>query len=94
MSNIKKVMIKLICLTATLTFSHSVHSAPTIDIDALGVAQPPFLAMGAKSNLLLLLDNSASMLDMAYVAEVGECVDDSYNPNTVYAGLFNNSSSG
>ena len=31
-----------------------------------GTGEPPFLSYGAQSNLLMLLDNSGSMLDMAY----------------------------
>ena len=34
-----------------------------------GQSQPPFLNPGVKPNLLLLLDNSGSMLDMAYTDE-------------------------
>ena len=37
-----------------------------------GLGIPPFLSSGADPNLLLLLDNSGSMLDMANVEEVGE----------------------
>ena len=39
------------------------------DVCSAGTGIPPFLASGADPNLLLVLDNSGSMLDMAYVDE-------------------------
>ena len=47
---------------------------------ATGVAVPPFLAAGVDPNLLLMIDNSASMYDLAYVKarEEGYCFDGSY----------------
>jgi hypothetical protein len=53
-----------------------------------GTGLPPFLSSGADPNLLLLLDNSGSMLDLAYVDDIGECYDNSYDPTGSYAGLF------
>ena len=41
--------------------------AATHVAESRGISEPPFLSYGVKSNLLLLLDNSGSMLDMAYV---------------------------
>jgi type IV pilus assembly protein PilY1 len=45
-----------------------------------GVAVPPFLAAGVEPNLLLMIDNSASMYDLAYVKprEEGYCYDGTY----------------
>ena len=60
-----------------------------------GVSEPPFLSYGIKSNLLLLLDNSGSMLDMAYAGEEGQCFDDGYletDPTLEYAGYFKHDS--
>lgn len=37
------------------------------DVCSAGTGLPPFLGSGADPNLLLMLDNSGSMLDMAYV---------------------------
>jgi len=51
-------------------------------------AEPPFLAMGEDPNLLLVIDNSASMYDLAYVEGQGYCYDDSYASATTYAGYF------
>ncbi len=53
-----------------------------------GVADPPFLAAGVDPNLLLMIDNSGSMLDLAYVETNSECFDDTYDPTTTYAGYF------
>ena len=53
------------------------------------IAVPPFLSSGVEGNLLLMLDNSGSMYDMAYVDEQEYCYDDTYNATNVYAGYFN-----
>lgn len=45
-----------------------------------GASEPPFLAYGINSNLLMMLDNSGSMLDMGYVDAATECFDDSFSP--------------
>jgi type IV pilus assembly protein PilY1 len=59
------------------------------------IAIPPFLSSGVEANLLLMLDNSGSMYDLAYVDEQGYCYDDTYityTPSTTstsgYAGYF------
>jgi type IV pilus assembly protein PilY1 len=49
-------------------------------------AVPPFLTTSVPPNLLLLIDNSASMYDLAYVDDQEYCYDDTYNVGTVYAG--------
>jgi type IV pilus assembly protein PilY1 len=53
-----------------------------------GVAVPPFLSSGVDPNLLLLIDNSGSMYDPAYVKDNSQCFDDTYDHNTTYAGYF------
>jgi len=68
---------------------------------AIGAAVPPFLAAGLDPNLLLMIDNSASMYDLAYVQprEQGYCYDgtytdagnnlvESYSAANTYAGYF------
>ena len=68
---------------------------------ATGTAVPPFLAAGLDPNLLLMIDNSASMYDLAYVQarEEGYCYDgtytdaannlvESYSGASTYAGYF------
>lgn len=56
-------------------------------------ATPPFLASDSVDpNLLLLIDNSASMYDLAYVSATEEyCYDASYNTSQTYAGYFSSS---
>ena len=53
----------------------AIHSSCTT-----GAAVPPFLAAGLDPNLLLMIDNSASMYDLAYVQprEEGYCYDGTY----------------
>ncbi len=55
-----------------------------------GVGIPPFLSSGAKPNLLMVLDNSGSMLDAAYSTESSFCFDDNYITDKPYAGYFKN----
>lgn len=76
--------------------------AATHVADTRGTAEPAFLSYGIKSNLLMLLDNSGSMLDTAYVDKdtdgtgpdtATQCFDSGYVPtnlanNTLYAGPF------
>ena len=75
-------------------------SASAVDpgVCGRGLGEPPFLSTGVDSNLLLLLDNSGSMLDMAYLNKLAntQCYDDSFNkpippdPNLpIYAGNYN-----
>jgi type IV pilus assembly protein PilY1 len=49
---------------------------------------PPMAGSGVKPNLLLLLDNSASMYDLAYSDPSAYCVDDSYRDDNYYGGYF------
>lgn len=53
-------------------------TAPASDACSRGLAEPPFLSFGVNSNLLLLLDNSGSMLDMAYIDPDTQCFDKSF----------------
>jgi type IV pilus assembly protein PilY1 len=53
-----------------------------------GIGLPPFLSSGTKPNLLMVLDNSGSMLDMAYSDDETRCFDDTYDGNTTYGGYF------
>ncbi|MCJ7600427.1 MAG: hypothetical protein MUO63_02870, partial [Desulfobulbaceae bacterium] len=63
--------------------------ASAIDVCSLGTGEPPFLSYGVRSNLLLLFDNSGSMLDLAYIDDTRQCYDESYDNSTAYAGYFN-----
>jgi len=49
---------------------------------------PPFLSAGVDPNLLLTIDNSASMYDPAYVDVDNQCFDDTFAWDTQYAGYF------
>ncbi|MDH5525313.1 MAG: hypothetical protein OEY01_15160 [Desulfobulbaceae bacterium] len=69
-------------------------------ICADGVAEPPFLSYGVDPNVLLMIDNSGSMYDLAYIqttplvgtTEPPQCYDESYDTTggTSYAGYFDN----
>ncbi|MEJ2167361.1 MAG: hypothetical protein P8X90_17670 [Desulfobacterales bacterium] len=49
---------------------------------------PPFIGSSIDPNLLLMIDNSASMYDLAYIQNQGECYDDSYQASGNYTGYF------
>jgi hypothetical protein len=68
----------------TLLTPLSIKAASCTD----GTAIPPFIGSSATPNLLMMLDNSASMLDLAYSSNLGYCYDDSYASGTSYAGYF------
>ncbi|SHO45680.1 pilus assembly protein [Desulfopila aestuarii] len=81
-----------ICGLVLLLLSEaSVSRIFAADVCSTGVSEPPFLSFGVKSNLLLVLDNSGSMLDMAYTdPDKTQCFDDSYgvDPTMQYVGNF------
>ena len=58
-----------------------------------GTGLPPFLSSGADANLLLVLDNSGSMLDMVYNDndDNTHCFDDTYDTTETYGGYFGKS---
>ena len=64
-------------------------------------ADPAFLAPGVNPNVMIVMDNSESMLDLAYTPDTGDCHDSmgsetrgtetaAYNRTARYAGYFNN----
>ena len=54
-----------------------------------GLAVPPFLGEGFDPDLLLLIDNSGSMLDLAYVDPDSQCFDENtYDSEKTYTGYF------
>ncbi len=57
----------LLFLTVFGFLSTSSHAAITDAVCSEGTGIPPFLSAGADPNLLLILDNSGSMLDTAYL---------------------------
>jgi len=71
----------LTLLSAILWIAGGLINPTTADSScATGAAVPPFLAAGVDPNLLLMIDNSASMYDLAYVKprEEGYCYDGTY----------------
>lgn len=77
----------LFLMTGTMFLSTAASAA---DVCSEGIGIPPFLSSGAKPNLLMVLDNSGSMLDAAYSKDGAFCFDDSYDNGKVYAGYFQN----
>ena len=61
-------------------FAFSGQAAAT-DVCSAGTGLPPFLGSGADPNLLLAIDNSGSMLDLAYIDQDTQCFDDGYLVN-------------
>ncbi|MBT8368427.1 MAG: hypothetical protein KJP23_27350, partial [Deltaproteobacteria bacterium] len=49
---------------------------------------PPFIGSNVDPNLLLMIDNSASMNDLAYIETQGYCHDESYQTSNNYVGYF------
>ncbi|MCI5157205.1 MAG: hypothetical protein D3906_01985, partial [Candidatus Electrothrix sp. AUS1_2] len=58
------------------------------DVCGEGLGIPPFLSSGARPNLLMVLDNSGSMLDAAYSDATSFCFDDTYISTKTYGGYF------
>lgn len=79
----KKIAYHLIFSWILVLFTASGASDAVMgDYDAV----PPFLTTSVPPNVLLLIDNSASMYDLAYVDDEEYCYDDSYSAGTTYAG--------
>jgi type IV pilus assembly protein PilY1 len=77
----------LIALSLIFTcplFASAECSSSLADYSAI----PPFLSSGVEGNLLLVLDNSGSMYDLAYIDDQDYCYDDNYSTANVYAGYF------
>ena len=55
-------------------------------------ATPPFITRSVSPNVLIMLDNSASMYDLANIAagETSYCYDSSYSDTTSYYGYYEN----
>ncbi|MBA3015780.1 MAG: hypothetical protein FP815_12665, partial [Desulfobulbaceae bacterium] len=83
-----KKIISLIFLGCSFALSASTITMASVCED--GKSEPPFLSAGVDPNVLLMIDNSASMYDPAYddVTEPGFCNDDSYASTTSYGGYF------
>ncbi|QWV92176.1 pilus assembly protein PilY [Geomonas oryzisoli] len=75
------------CLIVFIVFTaaHQAQADAAAEMQAY-CSVPPLT--GVKPNLLLLLDNSASMYDLAYTNPQTFCLDDSFNPAAEYPGYF------
>ena len=83
--------IKFTILLTVLTVVLSIWTnADAVDgVCGAGIGIPPFLSSGVNPNLLLVIDNSASMLDTAYIGDGSNaCSDNSFDGTKQYAGLF------
>lgn len=84
---------------SNVTADHTIAATflvSTSDMDKYSVI-PPFIASAIKPNLLLMLDNSASMYDLAYFDQTIDpatsrlkyyCYDPSYSDASAYEGYF------
>ncbi|MEA1932864.1 MAG: hypothetical protein U9N60_00275 [Thermodesulfobacteriota bacterium] len=80
---------KLVSISALLFVSLCLlPGSGRADVCSEGIAEPPFLAYGVDPNLLIIIDNSASMYDLGYIGTQGACYDDGYTAGTNYAGYF------
>ena len=77
-------LIALSLVFACPLFAKAECSSSIADYSAI----PPFLSGGVEGNLLLMLDNSGSMYDLAYVDDQEYCYDDNYSSANVYVGYF------
>jgi type IV pilus assembly protein PilY1 len=93
---IKNLYKRVIFLTAFL-ISLSALSEAQVMSDY--TAYPPSVVTNTKPNLMLMIDNSASMYDLAYidngnapVRESSYCYDQTYSSNNTYVGYFDQNS--
>lgn len=98
----KRLLQQLLCgiplaMTAVISLTGPALSANTC---SSGLAEPPFLSYGVNSNLLMLIDNSGSMLDMGYIDtdtdgagadKATQCFDESfvtYDSTATYPSIY------
>ena len=87
MKNLKMYGVIFVILSLTLVCGFS--RAEAVNIMSDYISTPPFLSGGGVDpNLLLIIDNSASMYDLAYVDDQGYCYDDTYDSASIYVGNF------
>ena len=84
-----RVILHVLALVVFILSATHSYSEETTVCES-GVASPPFLSYGVAPNVLLMIDNSGSMLDPAYIRTDRQCYDDSYDVTgtTAYAGYF------
>lgn len=76
-----------------VTSDHTIAASFVVSDSDMGKYSiiPPFIASAIKPNLLLMLDNSASMYDLAYSTAATYCYDESYSDASAYDGYFTQS---
>ena len=93
---------KLLPMILLAVFCLRPGEVSAVDACSEGIGIPPFLSSGADPNLLLMLDNSGSMLDVAYLQkewkdsdgdgvselEVRQCFDDGYGKKVTEGGTI------
>ena len=85
----KLKMYGIIFVILSLTLVCGSNTVEAVNTMADYISTPPFLSGGGVTpNLLLLIDNSASMYDLAYVDDQRYCYGDDYNPALTYVGYF------
>ncbi|GFO64076.1 pilus assembly protein PilY [Geomonas paludis] len=77
----------ILCLSVCVLLSVARQAQADAAADMQAYCSVPPLP-GVKPNLLLLLDNSASMYDLAYTTPQTFCLDDSFDPAASYPGYF------
>ncbi len=85
--NKKRILLTILCaVLAIIIPSATVNAATNNDYCIL----PPFITSDVNPNLLLMIDNSASMNELAYTSPVATsyCYDDTYSDDNSYAGYF------
>ncbi|HSN23311.1 MAG TPA: hypothetical protein VLS45_03950, partial [Methylomicrobium sp.] len=88
MKQLKSLLIKVTLVIAVLLSGSLIIASVVYSYCSNGVKIPAFLASGVAPNLLLMIDNSASMYDLAYIGNQGTCYDDTYSSNDQYVGYF------
>ena len=82
----------LLASAALLCMCWLFPTASSGQVCSKGVGVPPFLSSGSSANLMMVLDNSGSMLDLAYVNTDTQCFDETYTSTKTYAGYFEGNS--
>ena len=90
----KKLIWLPIALMTVLSVSGGMAAADDDDGDNGFTATPPFVSVSVKPNMLLMLDNSASMNDLEYINDSTSgiyCYANNYSNAGNYAGYFDQS---
>jgi type IV pilus assembly protein PilY1 len=86
MKQLKKYFILFLMMAIPLW---SALEAEAVNNVADYTSVPPVMTVGGMDpNLLLLIDNSSSMSDLAYVNDQRYCYDDNYDPSATFVGYF------